>query len=87
MITRKRIYVTIVAVALGGLCNVLAQSDAVQSNAPRSDGQIEMDVVRALDGSQALKDDLITALVALMGTAARWARPYCGGFGTGTTSS
>ena len=29
--------------------------------APRSDGQIEMDVVHALDASQALKNDLITA--------------------------
>ena len=38
----------------------LAQ-DAAPSNAPRSDGQIEMDVVHALDGSQALKNDLITA--------------------------
>ncbi len=38
----------------------LAQ-DATPSNAPRSDGQIEMDVVHALDGSQALKNDLITA--------------------------
>ena len=38
----------------------LAQ-DAAPSNGPRSDGQIEMDVVHALDGSQALKNDLITA--------------------------
>ncbi len=39
--------------------------DSGQSAAPvagqRSDGQIEMDVVKALDDSQALKDDLITA--------------------------
>jgi hypothetical protein len=35
--------------------------EAAPSNAPRSDGQIEMDVVHALDASQALKDDLITA--------------------------
>lgn len=42
---------------------------------PRSDGQIEMDVVKALDGSSALKDDLITAAtvqseVTLSGTVA-----------------
>ncbi len=47
------------AVALSGAL-ALAQ-DATQNNAPRSDGQIEMDVVHALDGSQALKNDLITA--------------------------
>ncbi len=34
---------------------------AAQSQEPRSDGQIEMDVVHALDASQALKNDLITA--------------------------
>lgn len=32
-----------------------------QNGAERSDGQIEMDVVHALDASNALKDDLITA--------------------------
>lgn len=35
--------------------------DASSSTASRSDGQIEMDVVHALDASQALKNDLITA--------------------------
>jgi hypothetical protein len=35
--------------------------DAAQTNGQRSDGQIEMDVVKALDDSQALKNDLITA--------------------------
>jgi hypothetical protein len=35
--------------------------DAAQVNGQRSDGQIEMDVVKALDDSQALKNDLITA--------------------------
>ena len=45
--------------ALAGVM-ALAQ-DAAPSNGPRSDGQIEMDVVHALDGSQALKNDLITA--------------------------
>src|SRR5208282_3486719 len=34
---------------------------ATQSQEPRTDGQIEMDVVHALDASQALKNDLITA--------------------------
>jgi BON domain len=34
---------------------------AAQSVGQRTDGQIEMDVVHALDASQALKDDLITA--------------------------
>lgn len=39
-----------------------AQSQpAAQSQGPRTDGQIEMDVVHALDASQALKNDLITA--------------------------
>ncbi|MDR3740493.1 MAG: BON domain-containing protein [Terracidiphilus sp.] len=42
----------------------LAQSaiqDTAQAGAARTDGQIEMDVVHALDASQALKADLITA--------------------------
>src|SRR5208282_4512107 len=34
---------------------------AAQSQGQRTDGQIEMDVVHALDASQALKNDLITA--------------------------
>lgn len=46
-------------IALG--CALGLAQDAAQSNAPRSDGQIEMDVVHALDASQALKNDLITA--------------------------
>lgn len=46
-----------------------------QQDNPRSDGQIEMDVVQALDDSQALKNDLITAAtiqgkVTLSGTVA-----------------
>lgn len=55
----SRIFSSVGVIALAGAM-ALAQ-DAAQSNAPRSDGQIEMDVVHALDGSQALKDDLITA--------------------------
>lgn len=43
-----------------GSAMALAQ-DTASSNGARSDGQIEMDVVHALDGSQALKNDLITA--------------------------
>jgi hypothetical protein len=46
-----------------------------QVNGQRSDGQIEMDVVKALDDSQALKNDMITAAtiqsqVTLSGTVA-----------------
>jgi hypothetical protein len=66
----KRVFPSVVAwiglVALSGTY-ALAQ-DAAQGNqdqAPasgqRTDGQIEMDVVHALDGSKALKSDLITA--------------------------
>jgi hypothetical protein len=48
---------------------------AAQSQGPRTDGQIEMDVVHALDASAALKNDLITAAtiqteVTLSGTVA-----------------
>ncbi len=38
-----------------------ATQDAAQASGQRTDGQIEMDVVHALDASQALKNDLITA--------------------------
>ena len=52
------------------------RTDAGSPSAPtgqRTDGQIEMDVVHALDASTALKDDLITAatiqgVVSLSGT-------------------
>src|SRR5579862_9000696 len=48
---------------------------AAQSQGSRTDGQIEMDVVHALDASAALKNDLITAAtiqteVTLSGTVA-----------------
>jgi hypothetical protein len=46
--------------ALGGAL-AQAQQDAPSAAAARSDGQIEMDVVHALDASKALKDDMITA--------------------------
>ncbi len=38
-----------------------AQSQPAAPQGPRTDGQIEMDVVHALDASAALKNDLITA--------------------------
>jgi hypothetical protein len=38
-----------------------AQAQQAAPQGPRSDGQIEMDVVQALDASAALKNDLITA--------------------------
>ncbi len=37
------------------------QGQPAAQQGPRTDGQIEMDVVHALDGSAALKNDLITA--------------------------
>jgi hypothetical protein len=62
------------ALALSGAV-LLAQEAAAPANAQRTDGQIEMDVVQALDASQALKNDLITAAtiqgqVTLSGTVA-----------------
>src|ERR1039457_4179648 len=38
-----------------------AQGQPAAQQGPRGDGQIEMDVVHALDASAALKNDLITA--------------------------
>ena len=49
----------VAVIALGGA--IAVGQVAAASNAQRSDGQIEMDVVHALDASQALKNDLITA--------------------------
>jgi hypothetical protein len=43
------------------LAGALAMAQSNSSSAARSDGQIEMDVVHALDSSSALKNDLITA--------------------------
>jgi hypothetical protein len=63
----KRIAVrAAVWVGVAAVCSAvaLAQStvqDTAQTGAARTDGQIEMDVVHALDASQALKSDLITA--------------------------
>src|SRR5579863_4190942 len=56
---KLRVFSSMGVIALAGMM-ALAQ-DAPPSSGPRSDGQIEMDVVHALDGSQALKNDLITA--------------------------
>jgi len=44
------------------LCGAMALAqDTAPASGQRTDGQIEMDVVQALDASQALKNDLITA--------------------------
>jgi len=69
----SKVFGGVAVIALGALM-ALAQTPT-PSNGPRSDGQIEMDVVHALDGSQTLKDDLITAAtiqgeVTLSGTVA-----------------
>jgi hypothetical protein len=59
----KRVIARSVAwAAAAALCCVIALAqDAAPANGQRTDGQIEMDVVHALDASQALKNDLITA--------------------------
>lgn len=41
--------------------NATPAANTTQGSTARSDGQIEMDVVHALDASKALKDDMITA--------------------------
>ena len=59
----KRVFpqaVALTAVVVLGAVFALAQ-DAVPAAGQRTDGQIEMDVVHALDASPALKNDLITA--------------------------
>ncbi len=49
-------------VVVAGLCGVIALAqESAPATGQRTDGQIEMDVVHALDASQALKNDLITA--------------------------
>ena len=56
---------TAVLTFAGSVARAQDSADAQQNAAPaagqRTDGQIEMDVVKALDDSQALKNDLITA--------------------------
>ena len=59
----KRVVARSVAwTAMALLCGVVALAqDAAPAGGQRTDGQIEMDVVHALDQSAALKNDLITA--------------------------
>jgi BON domain len=59
----KRIFPhTMAWVGLVALCGALAfAQDTAPATGQRTDGQIEMDVVHALDASKALKNDLITA--------------------------
>jgi BON domain len=59
----KRVIARSVAwTATAVLCSLVALAqDAAPANGQRTDGQIEMDVVHALDASAALKNDLITA--------------------------
>ena len=67
----KRVFIQMMACAgLIFLCGAMAlaqdpgegaAASPAQAAGQRSDGQIEMDVVHALDASQALKNDLITA--------------------------
>ncbi|MFZ0747595.1 MAG: BON domain-containing protein, partial [Terracidiphilus sp.] len=59
----KRVFPKALALVAGiALCGVLAVAqDSAPAAGQRTDGQIEMDVVHALDASQALKNDLITA--------------------------
>src|ERR1700760_4950018 len=69
----RKIFSSVGVIALAGAM-AMAQ-DTAPTSGPRSDGQIEMDVVHALDASQALKNDLITAAtvqseVTLTGTVA-----------------
>jgi hypothetical protein len=71
----KRVIVrSAVWTAMAILCGVIALAqDAAPAAGQRTDGQIEMDVVHALDASAALKNDLITAAtiegqVSLSGT-------------------
>jgi hypothetical protein len=62
-------------IALGCAIAIAQDASGAQAAGQRSDGQIEMDVVHALDASNALKNDLITAAtvqgeVTLSGTVA-----------------
>src|ERR1017187_9870074 len=59
----KRVIARSVAwAAAAALCSIIALAqDAAPAAGQRTDGQIEMDVVHALDASRALKNDLITA--------------------------
>jgi hypothetical protein len=60
--TRVTVLCAVVAMAQnGGAAAGQAQGQPTAEQGPRTDGQIEMDVVHALDASAALKNDLITA--------------------------
>lgn len=52
---------TVAWVGMIALCSVIALAQDAPTAAPRTDGQIEMDVVHSLDASKALKNDMITA--------------------------
>jgi hypothetical protein len=56
---RLQAFTAAAALALSG--SVLLAQDTAPAGGSRTDGQIEMDVVHALDASAALKNDLITA--------------------------
>ena len=73
----KRVFPKVIAWALvvAVSCLIALAQDATKAAGQRSDGQIEMDVVHALDASKALKNDLIAAAtvqseVTLTGTVA-----------------
>src|ERR1035438_4913087 len=58
----KRVFPQVMAFVVAfALSGVLAAARDAAPAGQRTDGQIEMDVVHALDASQALKNDLITA--------------------------
>src|ERR1017187_7032375 len=58
----KRVFPQVMAFVVAfALSGVLAAAQDAAPAGQRTDGQIEMDVVHALDASQALKNDLITA--------------------------
>jgi hypothetical protein len=64
-LTIKRFFLETLAwaglVVLCGVVSLAQDTASTQAPGARSDGQIEMEVVRALDASKALKSDLITA--------------------------
>jgi len=60
--TLKRVFPQIMAwTALVALSCAVAVAQTQQQAGPRPDGQVEMDVVHALDASNALRNDMITA--------------------------
>ncbi len=72
---RHRALAVAATLALSGAVLYAQDNSAAPANGQRTDGKIEMDVVQALDASEALKNDLITAAtiqgqVTLSGTVA-----------------